>query len=358
MGLVIPFAMARTRKSYLTDFLLSAQQEEGFVNSIRDNSSISYEASAYALEMLSFFDLYEVEGWFGAVEANVNVSVLSGEIEDELEANVDDLDATIYDIYFLLKSLDLLNSTISSSLEEDIVAFLDASEQVGGGFGATNTSTTANLAATYFSLKTLDLLGEDQQNPESTRLWVRDCYNSDGGYGGNSSLESTIANTFYAILLLRDFYESDDFNDEEQTLEYLTSFYVDEEADELNYGGYLPHKDASYAKLSSTYYCVSIINIIDQSKLNNESTANWVLSKQSFTNGGFSDYSEGHDRYISTVTCSYFAFHVLKTFDTDLLYLEEQVWMAEFNWIIFMIVLIVLGAVIAVAILIWRKRRI
>ena len=44
---IIPFALAKQRKTYLTDFLLSCEiKDEGFSNSPEEEDDISYDATA------------------------------------------------------------------------------------------------------------------------------------------------------------------------------------------------------------------------------------------------------------------------------------------------------------------------
>ena len=85
-----PFALAKTRKTYLSDFLLdNLIEDDGFSNCDRedyreDNDEVSYEATAYALEILGKYNLLEEKDLFGKVEKSHNSSDLQDELEEYL----------------------------------------------------------------------------------------------------------------------------------------------------------------------------------------------------------------------------------------------------------------------------------
>ncbi|MFX0077408.1 MAG: prenyltransferase/squalene oxidase repeat-containing protein [Candidatus Hermodarchaeota archaeon] len=358
-----PFALAKTRKTYLSDFLLdNLIEDKGFSNCDRedyreDNNEVSYEATAYALEILGKYNLLEEKDLFGKVEKRHN----SSDLQDELEENLNSMYVSgikdIYDTYYILKSLEEMDVDIDPILAFRIKSYLDAAAQSNGGFAATDTSTSATLISTYFALQIYDLI--DQPLPDS-RSFVLSCSKTDGGYGGDPNSPSTIANTYYAILIM-DFL--DDFGSlisESLTINYLNSFYVDDDNNEDNYGGYLPDHNAKYALISTTYYCLKAISILDEDEIEDEdASSEWILDRQNFQDGGFVDQSEGYEQKYSSVISSYFAHEAL-----DLLgkkeQLEEKVFMLEwewYDWLIFCIILIALIALAIIGIYIRRKRR-
>jgi len=358
-----PFALAKTRKTYLSDFLLdNLIEDEGFSNCNREeyreeSDEVSNEATAYALEILGEYDLLEEKDLFGEVEKSYN----SSDLQDSLEATLMSMYTfgikDIYDTYYLLKSLVEMDVDIDATLALQIKLFLDAAVQSNGGYAATDTSTSATLISTYFALQICDLLSIPYTNPKS---FVLTCARTDGGFGGDSTSSSTIANTYYAVLIM-DFL--DDFGSllsEGLTINYLNQFYIDDENNEDNYGGYLPDLNAKDALISSTYYCIKAIYLLDDDDIEDEdATSEWILDRQNFQDGGFVDQSEGYEQKYSSVISTYFAHEIL-----DLLgkveQLEEKVFMLEWEWydhLIFWIIIISLFALAIIGIYIRRKRR-
>ncbi|MFO8017970.1 MAG: prenyltransferase/squalene oxidase repeat-containing protein [Promethearchaeia archaeon] len=356
ISIVLPVVLAKTRKTYLTDYLLDNEKDTGFTNSLKSDD-ISYKATGYALEMLDFFELYEEPQLFGDAKINVNVSVFQTNLKNELTDFVKTMHS-VYDLYYLLRANELVNSSISSSVRNDIELYISNMEQQDGGFGPTNTSTSANLISTSYSIKILDVLDMDIDNADKHKDFILSCINSNGGFGGNTSLDSTVANTYYALNALQILGDLDEISDAENTIEYLNGYYVDNQADEVNYGGFLPGDESEFCLLSSTFFAIESIKLLDENELPNESTTEWVLNKQNFKDGGFFNYNGLDDQETSAVTNTYYAFHILKTYDEDLLYLDENVWMVEFNWVVLIIILVGIGAVIGFGVWYWQQRRI
>jgi len=360
---IIPFALAKQRKTYLTDFLLSCEiKDEGFSNSPKEEDDISYEATAYAIEILDDYNMLITRDIWWEVENTVNTTDLMEYLEDKGKDEAEEINIDIYDTYFILNALDILDYETSSSLENSVETYLDSLDQGGNGFAAISTSTSASITSTYFAMMTYELIDEKIPNESAHKAWIKSCRNSDGGYGGNTTLSSSILNTFYAISI---FYVilDDDLSGEDGTIEYLDSFYVDDEGDDSNYGGYLPDENAENALLSSTYYCVQGISLIDKGDLEHEDkTLDWILNRQNFKDGGFIDNTDGNEQRESSITTSYFAYQTLILLDgKELPSMEVKVFMLEFiwvDWLILVILLTFLGVAVIYCIIIWRKRRI
>lgn len=361
---IIPFALAKQRKTYLTDFLLSCEiKDEGFSNSPEEEDDISYEATAYAIEILESNNMLVTRDIWGEVENTVNTTDLMEYLEDKGKDRFDSTNVDIYKVYFILKSLKTLDYDTSSSLENKVETYLDSLDRSGNGFAATSTSSSASITSTYFAMMTYELIDESIPNESAHKAWIKSCRNSDDGYGGNTTLPSNIIDTFHTILIFEVIYDIDDLSRKDDTIEYLNSFYVDDEGDDDNYGGYLPDANAENALLSSTYYCVSGISLIDENELEDEEkTLNWVLNRQNFKDGGFVDITDGNEQKESSITASYFAYQTLTILDgKELPSMEEKVFMLEFIWIDWLILVILLsfiGITVVYGYLMWRKRRI
>jgi prenyltransferase beta subunit len=356
---LIPFSLAKQRKSYLTDYIISTRIEQtGFSNS-QESDIFSYEATANALNILGHYNLYEEPGAWGAIIANVNITLFQNSLVAKIMPQIYQSGVVIYDLYYLYRSLDLLEYSISSTHISTTQTYLEDSNQTTGGFAPINISTTASLISTYYVIQLYSQIGKlNQINKNLHKEWILNCTNYDGGFGGNSSLPSTLLNTYYGLLALDILGSLNELPNPSETLNYLKSFYISDQSDLENFGGYLPDNYTSIALLSSTYYCVKALALLDITQLNNESTINWVLTRQNFEDGGFTENSDGADQKTSSVISSFFAFEILRTFDTELSMLNEDVWMVEFSWLILLIVLSVIGVVAMIMIGIWRKRRI
>lgn len=358
VSFILPYVLAKTRKTYITDFILDNNQTDGFTNSL-DGNDISYKATANALEMLDFFELYEEPQFFDEAKVNVNMSVFQSNIKDELADYVSKEGIPdIYALFHLLRAIDLLNTSISSNLKDNIKTYISDAEQASGGYGPTNTSTSANLISTYYSINVLKSLNIDIENTEQHTNFILLTENSDGGFGGNESLDSTLANTYYALKVLQELESLDEISDSGNTIEYIKQYYINDKADKLNYGGFLPDDDSNYCLLSSTFYAIKSIALLDENELPDENTTEWVLDRQNFKDGGFFNYNGLDNQETSSVINTFYAFQILKTYDEELLYLNENVWMVEFNWVILIILLTVIGVAVAGGIYYWQTRRI
>ncbi|MFX1489498.1 MAG: prenyltransferase/squalene oxidase repeat-containing protein [Promethearchaeota archaeon] len=351
---IIPNALGKTRQNYLTDFIYENEiNGRGFKNDINAGNrlaDVSPQATANALDILDRYGM-------GVHELTELQSVL----EDFIETMFKDDTVSLYDLYYLLKALgnNIIDYSIEDSMKNEIRQYLNATEQPNGGFSISNVSTSTSLSSTYFAYKIFSLVSPHQplQNISKHINWIKSCNNSDGGYGGNSSLSSSILNTYYAVSLLHEIATIDDLADKNQTLSYLNSYFVNNPSDTKNFGGYLPDLTSQYTLISSTYYCVITISIIDETILNAKQTTSWVLSRQYFGDGGFAEKTAEADELSSSVILSFYAFEILRAFNS-LNSLNVEIWMVEFNYTILYIIFGCIGVIAAISIFIWRRRRI
>ena len=344
---VIPSVLGKTRQSYLTSFIKECElKNRGFSNAI--DGELSLEATAYALDILDKYGINPQE-----------IESLKTSLENKVKTMFDNKEVDIYNLYFLLESISILDHSIDSVLSNRIYKFLNDTEQITGGFSFSNTSNSANMASTYYVIQLYSLINETIKNIPIHKSWVLSCNNTDGGYGGNPSLTSNYISTSFAVFILDDekfgdIYDLVDFNN---TLTYLKSFYVDSSADLQNYGGYIPDELAEYALLSSTYYCVRAISLMEINQLSVGNTVKWVLSRQNFKDGGFAENTEGYQEIESSIISCFYAFETLRILNS-LSKLNVEIWMVEFNYWILTIVLGSIGSGIALIIFLWKRRRI
>jgi len=339
--IITPFVSAVTRRTHLINYILANQDQN-------NRFGTSYEETSYALEILNDCSM------LGSVNTESLQSYLQNEIQEKFETSTMD----VYNLYYLLKSLDFLISTgdlVNNSLKSIILDYLDGTNQTTGGFSPTNSSNTSGLVSTYFAIKAYNLIDSNQNISNIHKNWTLNCRNSgDGGYGGNASLPSSLISTYYAILILNNLDAINEITNVTDTVSYLTSFYIDQVNDQTNYGGYLIDNDAKFAILSSTYYCIKSLNILSPSELHKGATCSWVYSRQNIKDGGFVDKNDEIDQVYSSIPSSYFAFKTITLLGGNL---DVQIWMVEFNWILLVVILLCIGVFIAIAIFFWRRNR-
>lgn len=349
---ITPIALAKTRQSHLIDFLYENQNPDG-------TFGIAYQETAYAIEIIDYFNAYFVEVLFEETKS-VDVEEFKEFLISQIQTmfNVKNID--LYELLYYLDALNRmedLGDSLSSSLHNNIYRYLNETNQIGGGFGPTNTSTTADMVSTFFVYNIYSLIEESVVNQSVHKTWVLSCNNIDGGYGGNQSLYSTIVTTYFAVYLVDALGAVNDLINKTKTLEYFESFYVDDPDNIGNFGGYLPDFYADHTTLSSTFYCIKGIELIDENELNGDSTVSWVLNHQNFRDGGYSDWIEGNDQRGSSISASFYAFKLLELFDS-LEVLNEDIFAVEFSYLILIIVTSIIAVIIAIIYLIIRRRRI
>jgi len=340
--------LGKTRQSYLISFVKNNEIEKmGFSNALSSENIVSIEATAYSLDILEDYGINPHE-----------IEALQNNLENDIGEMFDENDVNLYDLFYLMKSLNILQHDIDIDLENRIYQYLNDTEQIGGGFSFSNTSSSTSLASTYYIIQLYSLINETIENLPVHKNWILTCNNIDGGYGGNQSLSSTLPNTYFAVLIFDELWEINDLVKINNTLSYLKSFYINDSTDLDNFGGYIPDKNAQYAMLSSSYFCVKAISLIDSGELNVGPTISWILTLQNFEDGGFSENTEGYKQKQSSIIALYYAFETLKILNPSLSSLAKEVWMVEFNYWILAIVLISIAVIVAVIVFVWRKRRI
>ena len=346
---ITPIASAKTRQSHIIDFIYENHNDD-------ESFGISTQDTANAIEIIDFYNAYLIEGFLQAIK-KVDKPTIEEYLEDAITSMFTAENINIYNLFNVLSTLDSLGTALDLNLHDKIYAYINETAQSTGGFSPTNTSTNVNLISTFYIYNIFTLINETVENKELHKNWVLSCDNTDGGYGGNHTLSSTLLTTYYAVYLIKELGNVSDLANQNSTLTYLKSFFINDPDDLDNFGGYLPDVFAKNSLLSSTYFCVEGIRLINSSELNKLATVNWVLNHQNFRDGGFSDHVEGNDQKLSSISVSYYAFEILKGFNSlDLL--NEDIFMVEFNFLTLIIVTSIIGIIIAVIYIIWRKRRI
>ncbi len=356
LGAIFSPVTARSRRTYLTDFILNNRIENlGYSNSILEEDTISEQSTYYALKMLKDLNLLETQE-----DLDIMATMLAHNVQTEL----DDLnDNSLVTLYYLLLSLNLIGDNldkISTDNKNEIINWINQSKHENGGFKNYNSS-SPTVFHTYFSVKILSLLSpENISDSQKHTEWIINCYNSDGGFGGNTTLNSSIISTHYAVLGVNFTTNINNLSSQKDSIiQYMMNFYVSDIFDSSNYGGFSQTESPSNSFISTTYFCVSTVNLLDSSQLDSQTILQWVLKSQNPIDGGFSESkSDGSTSYSSMIT-TYYAFNIIKYFDPDFSSLNENVWDVELDlFVLLIIILIIIAVPTLVIFIIWRKRKV
>lgn len=346
-----PLSSAKVRSSYLVDFISDNRisDSEGFTNVIQIDGSISYEATYYALDILHQYN---------NLRSYVDPELLGENLGKAIDYIIEYQSINLHKLYYLLSSINILGQMdqvikSNSSLNGKIIDYLNQTAKISGGFTMTNiSSSTSDVISTYFGIKNYELIDEPLTDATTHMNWISLlCYNSnDGGFGGNSTLSSTQSTTYYATLALHNLDSLDNLTTHDNILQYAKDFY-------LSIGGYKPDKTAQQPLLSSTYYSVKIISMIDSSYNDKTSSIEWILDQQNMIDGGFSNPSTQVGVKNSSIISSYYGFNALRELNA-LSYLNSNIGIVEFNWYILLGVLVVIGFAFGLVFYLWKKRQI
>ena len=346
----IPIAFAKTRQNYIINFIYENQNTD-------ETFGVTSQDTAYALEIIDHYKSYKVEDFFG-VKYSVDKTLLEENIIENIQEMFDDNVVNTYDLYYFLKALNTfadLDEALDEDLHDTIYNYINQTYQEGGGFSPTNISIHANMASTYFIFKIHNLINVPIVNETTHLNWILACSNTDGGYGGNQTLSSTLLTTYYAIDLVDIL--GGTLVDALGTINYLDSFYVNDTSNLQNDGGYLPDSLGDRALLSSSFICIQSMNLINPTYLHKDDTIKWVLKLQNFQDGGFAENLGLYEQKKSSIKATYYAFSILNTFNA-LDSLNEDIFMVEFNYVILIIVLSCIAGIIALIYIIYRRRKI
>ncbi|MFX0060271.1 MAG: hypothetical protein ACFE8J_18395, partial [Candidatus Heimdallarchaeota archaeon] len=168
---ITPIVSAKPRNKYLTDFIFAQQDDNiGFGESDAE--------TAYALEIIDYFNIYTVQGLFGST-TKVDISAFKDNLEEKFNTMFNTGNITLYNIYYLLKALNTLSYAIDSNLKNKIHLYINQTEQLDGGFSFSNTSSSADMTSTYYAYNVHDYIEVDFPNETIHKNWILQCNNTD-----------------------------------------------------------------------------------------------------------------------------------------------------------------------------------
>jgi len=372
--LVYPsFVLAISRRVYLEDFVMQNYHESsGGFYEYRGNSSTSVDTSILAtkcsLSILSRLDILKSKILDDSSKSVRTKNYLKDELAPSITEN------NTIKISYILEGLKLLDaiSDIDMSIKNDIYTYLSKLKRTYDGLvGYTltpNENQSATVVGTYFAIKIYYYLG-DLNIIDKTGIinYVKSCLkDAKIGKGFQSNTTSgiiSLENTFAAISILKilDSVTELSTNEKDQIINYLDSFYNNNSDDKINYGGYSFYieDEIKLSTFLATYYATITRYNLYSSYIPSDITIKWILDHQNPDDGGFMDnILPGLEQHSSTVI-SYYAVEILYLKDSELKFLDQSVWSIDINWwLIFGILILTVGILIAIIIKYKRRTRI
>jgi len=344
------YSVATSRKDLLEDFCISNQTETGgFKDSNNGTSDTISEFTSYA----NLFILNEIDptlekidkskaGFWGIDRLNDFTSTTGAE-------------KGIPDAYYALEILVFLNATANetATLNDAITKMNGFYNETSHGYNGKN-SPISTLSDTFYAIEFLQRAKSLSYDENSTEIasFVLSCWdNEDNAFAGSPGGDANPIDSYFAIQTLIRLDKLNLFNQKDELSDFIDNFYCSDPVFESHNGGYshTPNSPSS-SSLMMTYYCVSLQNTLNSSKLHNETTRNWLLSRQSPYDFGFNDYSSVSGVEYSSAKLSYYAIRSILIFEEDALgdrnsdLMNEELWnLSTSGWLIAAIVLGSLG---------------
>ena len=274
--------------------------------------------------------------------------------------------ATLRYTHEAIATLDWLNQTssINATLAANFTAGLQRVNATAypttlGGF-ADRYNENASVAATYYALEALSVLGQlSRINSSLAITWLNSCqvlgsanFTSYGGFlNGRSSAYATLQTTYMAVRGLQILDALSSMN-QSATIAFVLSCYHSDSNYPQYQGGFGQTPDDFVSTQSATYYAAATLKILGaDSRLAADSVSAWVLSKQC-SDGGFADAVPGSgltpETYFAVATLA-----LLNKLDSLDQVTQPEPYVFPF-WIVGLAVLI---TVVVICVIIARRRK-
>ncbi len=351
----IDYTVATSRKDLLEQFCIDNQTEAG---GFKDYNNGTSESITEFTSLANLFILYEIDPTLEKIDKPTAGFWFIDRLNDF--SSTTSTEKNIPNAYYALEGSIYLNvtanetATVGEAITELDLLYNETSHGYQGGNAPKPT-----LSDTYFAIKFLQLASTlstsaNASSFNSTEIanFVISCWNSeDHAFAGSSGGEANPIDSYFAIQTLINLEELDLFNYKEELSDFIDEYYCNDPVFESHYGGYSHSQNSpTSSSLMMTYYCVSIQSNLNSSKLHNETTLNWLLSRQSPYDFGFNDVSSVSGIEYSSAKLSYYAVRSILIFDDtafgeknrDLM--NEEIWdLSTSGWLIAAIVVGSLG---------------
>ena len=350
------YSVATSRKDLLEEFCISNQIASG---GFKDYNNGTEDSISEFTSLANLFILYQIDPTLAKIDKIAGFWLI-----DRLNdfASVGGTEKSIPDAFYALEGLVYLNSTSNetATIDDAITVMINFYNETSYGYNGPN-SPISTLSDTYFAIEFLYLANTLSSSANfslinSTEIasFVLSCWNSeDNAFAGSPEGDANPIDSYFAIQTLVRLEKLNLFNYKEELSDFIDNFYSDDPIFESHYGGYSHTQNSpSSSSLMMTYYSVSLQNTLNSSKLHNETTLNWLLSRQSPYDFGFNDVSSVSGVAYSSAKLSYFAVRSILIFEDDAFgdrnsdLMNEELWnLSTSGWLIAAIVVGSLGLI-------------
>ncbi len=352
----IDYSVATSRKDLLEEFCIRNQGETG--GGFKDYNNGTEDTITEFTSLANLFILYEIDPTLAKIDKPKAGFWFIDRLNNFISTTT--TEKSIPDAYYALEGSVYLNATANetSTVNDAVTQMNDYYNETSSGYNGGN-SPIPTLSDTYFALEFLYLANNISSSVNITSInkteiaaFVLACWDSENNaFAGIPGGEANPIDSYFAIQTLIRLENLNLFNYEEELSDFIENFYCDDPVFESHYGGYsLAPDSSSSSSLMMTYYCVSIQNTLNSSKLNNETTLNWILSRQSPYDYGFNDVPSVSGIGYSSAKLSYYAVRSILIFEDSAFgdksrdLMNEEIWdLSTSGWLIAAIVVGSLG---------------
>ena len=329
------YAAAATRKELLEEFCLSNQHSSGaFLDSpsgLGDNTNTLSEFTTYA----NIYILAQIDPDLEKLEDNKGI--IRSFLRDNFFQFSDVGVGAIPEVYYAYFGGLYVGVNYTETMKQDASRELyELQNLTNSGFGSAD-SLIPTVAETYYAVMLLN--GFETLNETDTAAigdFVFSCWDETiSAFSSSQEGNPSLIDTYFAIATLTELDLLDSWNasKKEAVISYIENYYFNDTTYANHFGGYGINTGIIQSSLLYTYYATQTLKLLD-AELHPE-TLTWVLARQNPTDYGFSDVSADSSNTYSSAKLSYYATKVILTFDenafgsarTDLM--SEELWQLE-----------------------------
>ncbi|HME50816.1 MAG TPA: prenyltransferase/squalene oxidase repeat-containing protein [Candidatus Lokiarchaeia archaeon] len=236
--------------------------------------------------------------------------------------------------------------------------FTKLSQNANGGFGANpSLSANATIFSTYFALKILNFTGNltgqySVINENKVYQFLQSCGNGTDLFSGSPNSATSIMATAFATMIYYEFLSNfTNLFTGPRTLAIVS--YIKNNVGQ--YGGFIDPSIDNVATLSTTYYAVKTLSLLNIGIPNDDNNlTNWIMNHQNNNDGGFIEGDPSQTS--SSILATYYAAYALNLVDSSAMNQDTPTTLTQIAGTVFAIVLIIVIVALIVIVYYVRKR--
>ncbi|MHA1612285.1 MAG: prenyltransferase/squalene oxidase repeat-containing protein [Promethearchaeota archaeon] len=356
------YAAAATRKELLEEFCLNNQHSSGaFLDTptgVGDDDNTLSEFTTYA----NLFILAQIDS---ELEKLDDPGLIRSFLRDKYILFSDVGIGDIPQVYYAYFGGLIVGVNYTEELKQDASRELYALQnQTNSGFGSVD-NPIPTIAETYYAIKLLKEFGTlNETDTTAIGDFVFSCWDDTSStFASSQEGNPSLVDAYFAILTLieLDLFDSLNASKKEAVIEYVEDFYFNDTTYANHLGGYGIQSGIIQSSLLYTYYATQILELLDV-ELHQE-TLTWVLTRQNPNDFGFIDSSPDLSDAHSSAKLSYYATKIILSFDENAFgdartsLMNEELWQLETNpWVVTGIVLGCIFAVAGIIFGVWKYK--